>query len=166
MPKELIARFVKSCPTCAARRNPVGYNLSAHSTPRVSPTVAQQTPPGSQNTSPVAYTPTQPVIASPPQSRRQSLIKTETTLSRPPVTTLPATPTSVRAQTQALSIPVSMEQHMENVGTSQAAQHFTYAMLSAPTSQLRNYAQVSDHGLGDYSSAGFIFDQPYAPSNP
>ncbi len=82
------------------------------------------------------------------------------------MTTLPATPTSVRAQTQALSIPVSMEQHMENVGTSQAAQHFTYAMLSAPTSQLRNYAQVSDHGLGDYSSAGFIFDQPYAPSNP
>lgn len=80
------------------------------------------------------------------------------------MTALPITPTSVRAQAHALSIPVSMEQHMENVGTTQAAQQFTYAMLSAPPSQLRTYAQVSDHGLADYTSAGFLFDPTYAPN--
>ncbi|KAI9877758.1 MAG: hypothetical protein M1830_002923 [Pleopsidium flavum] len=169
VPKELIARFVKSCPTCAARRNPVGYNLSAHSTPGLTSAVAQQTPPGSQDTSPVAYTPTQPVMASPPQSRRQSLIKTENTLSRPPATAVPMPPSPIRAQAaipanQALSLPVSMEQHMENIATSQTAQQFTYAMLNAQPSQLRSFAQVSEHGLGDYSSAGFIFDPTYTPN--
>jgi len=169
VPKELIARFVKSCPTCAARRNPVGYNLSGQSTPGATSAVAQQTPPGSQDTSPVAYTPTQPVIASPPQSRRQSLVKTENTLSRPPATAVPIPPSAIRTQAgmpanQALSIPVSMEQHLGNIASSQTAQQFTYAMLSAPPSQLRSFAQVSEHGLGDYSSAGFLFDQTYTPN--
>ncbi len=57
-----------------------------------------------------------------------------------------------------------MEQQMESIATSQAAQQYTYAMLNAPNTQIRGFAQVSDHGLGDYAAAAgyHIFDQTYA----
>lgn len=66
------------------------------------------------------------------------------------------------SNSQALSIPVSLEQHLENLAASQPAQQFTYAML-APQNQLRSFTAVSDHGMGDYSS-GFLFDQTYTPN--
>jgi hypothetical protein len=44
--------------------------------------------------------------------------------------------------------------------SSQTAQQFTYAMLSAPPSQLRSFAQVSEHGLGTSLPPAFFSIKP------
>jgi hypothetical protein len=163
VPKELIARFVKSCPTCAARRNPVGYNLSGQSTPGATSAVAQRLL-QVLRTPPVAYTPTQPVIASPPQSRRQSRKDgkhaLEATSDCGAYTTECDTYASRHARKSSFVYPVSMEQHLGNIASSQTAQQFTYAMLSAPPSQLRSFAQVSEHGLGTTLPPAFFSIKP------
>ncbi|KZF20664.1 hypothetical protein L228DRAFT_240435 [Xylona heveae TC161] len=79
VPKELIARFVRSCPTCSMRRNPVGYDLISQSMPKSLSSAAQATPPGSTATSPIGYhahqlSPPAHVLHSPPESRRTSLV--------------------------------------------------------------------------------------------
>ncbi|KAL9111557.1 MAG: hypothetical protein Q9227_004045 [Pyrenula ochraceoflavens] len=61
VPKELIARYVKICPTCRSRRGTAGLTPphSRHSSPR----------------SPIQMGPSTPPMLSPPESRRDSMVK-------------------------------------------------------------------------------------------
>ncbi|KAI9671140.1 MAG: hypothetical protein M1817_003647 [Caeruleum heppii] len=78
VPKELIARFVRHCPTCVVRRNPAGYDLVAPTVSRKGQS-GQTTPPASatSSSSPIGFASAHPTPAhplSPADSRRTSLI--------------------------------------------------------------------------------------------
>lgn len=72
VPKELISRFVKICPTCKARRG---------SNPHVSPPISPK------HSSSVYSSPQSPALLSPPASRRDSLLSRHSSM-------LPSSPVS------------------------------------------------------------------------
>ena len=63
VPKELIARYVKICPTCQSRRPNTTAIITPPPSNRSSPTVSSHTAPST------------PAMLSPPESRRDSMVK-------------------------------------------------------------------------------------------
>ncbi|KAI9797852.1 MAG: hypothetical protein M1825_005693 [Sarcosagium campestre] len=146
VPKELIARFVRNCPTCSVRRNPVPLELQPASQRN-----GQTTPPTSAHSnSPLNYsnqpTPAQPL--SPVDSRRASIAAQSLSTALGPLGT---TTTAMDPSMSTLMTPLSASE-------SQVA--FTYANQPGMMGTVNNC--LPNNSLPGYPHHGYNYDM-YPP---